>query len=50
MQLILQPITEQDCEPVSPKCAQARDFAAAIHIIRTRKGCELRSLSFSFAS
>jgi hypothetical protein len=50
MQLFLQPITEQYCEPSSPKCAQGRDFASRCRIIRVRKGCELRSFSNSFAS
>ena len=50
MQLFLQPITEQYCERISSKRARGEDFACRLDIVTVGKGCELRSVSNSFAS
>jgi hypothetical protein len=50
MQLISQPIIQQNCEGAAAKSYARRDFRSTKPGRTMGKGCELRRLSISFAS
>ena len=50
MQLFLQPINQQQCDHSVPKVRAHGDFCDRPSVRGTWKGCELRCLSFSFAT